>query len=582
MKQWSVARTFLAAGAVVIGIQAVLLATGNSAVLRGTLLDPDCYMHLSRALRLLTEGHWHDTIDPRINAPYGYAIHWTGLFDLLLAAGAAPLTWLGLEPHRALYLWGSAISPVLLVAALAVFAWGTRTRPPGAVFLWLTVLLFTQPQLAGSFIAGRPDHHSLVLGLLMAQLAWAYALFDGRTGPRAAVMAGVLAGIQLATSVEALLTIFFLMAGIVAVWLFFGRRHLKELVLYLAACVVTVLAWLLWERGQYLITPSYERVSVVHLVALSCALAAIAALAVLEARGKLRNNKEKWAAAFGLVGLAAAVTAMVFPDFFLGPWPHLDPVIVAWHKEIGELQPLLPTKPDHIAGFFAQMTAPILSLPLIISGLRRREPVMLLSLIGFVIFGALAMAQMRWSGEVQAVMLLPWTLTTVAIMKSTLALSWRGIQIPLRAFGLSGALLLQMVPSAVAQPQLKGFTVHQQAACNWSGAAAVLSRTVPPHSIVMMPVWYGPEVLWRSELRVIAGPYEMLPALADTATFVNGSEASAHAIMRGRGIGYALVCSADAGRGFGKELAGGKVPSWLARAPLDGAPPEFRLYRLVR
>ena len=92
----------------------------------GILIDPDCYMHLQRALRLMSGGWKLDGFDPRINAPFGYAIHWTGLFDRLLAAGAWPLTWLGIDIRDALYIWGSAISPVLLMLALAVFAAGVR------------------------------------------------------------------------------------------------------------------------------------------------------------------------------------------------------------------------------------------------------------------------------------------------------------------------------------------------------------------------------------------------------------------------------------------------------------------------
>ena len=586
MSTWSFSRTAALAGAVVIAVEAALLATGNSAVLRGVLLDPDCYMHLQRALRLLTAGGWHETLDPRINAPDGFAIHWTALFDMLLVAGAAPLKALGLDAQSALYLWGSAISPVLLIAALAVYAWGVRTRVAGPVFLWLTILIFTQPQLAGVFIAGRPDHHSLVLGLMLGQLAWATALFDGRTGPRWAVAAGVMAGLQLATSVEALLTILLLSAAIAAAWLFYGRKHLRSLALYLVAAALTVVAWLLWERGRFLITPAYDRVSIVHVIALTSGAVAIAAVALAEARGLLTGMGRKLAA-LGLAALfAAGIVAASYPDFFLGPWPHLDPVIVAWHKEIGELQPLAPLNLKGLAAFFTQMTAPVLALPLVIRRLVRGpeadKPIMLLSLLGFVLFGGLALAQMRWSGEVQAVMLLPWTLTTMAIMQSEVALRLGRSRVPLRAFGLGGALLLQMAPALITPNRAGLPTTHPKGACNWSAAAAALPQSVPDGDIVIAPLWYGPEILWRSNLHIIAGPYEMLPALQDTATFMSGSEAAAHSIVQRRGISHALVCRTDTEAGFGGELAKGVHPAWLAAVPLKNGPAEFRLYQVVR
>lgn len=584
MKEWSILRTAALASAVVIAVEALLLATGNSAVLHGVLLDPDCYMHLQRALRLLTEGGFHETLDPRINAPFGYTIHWTAVFDLLLVAGAAPLRALGLDAHTALYLWGSAISPILLIAALGVFAWGVRPRVAGPVFLWLTVLIFTQPQFSGSFIVGRPDHHSLVLGLMLAQLAWAYALFDGRAGPRWAVAAGILAGLQLATSVEALLTILLLSAAISAAWLFHGRRPLRELALYLGAATLTVVAWLLWERGRFLITPAYDRVSVAHVIALASGALAIATMALAEARGRIATTPQKLVALGLAVLFAGGVMAMTYPDFFLGPWPHLDPVIVAWHRQIGELQPLAFGSWFGLAAFLAQMTGSVLSLPLIVSRLVRGpdadKPVMLLSLFGFALFGGLALVQMRWSGETQAVMLLPWTLTTVAIMESKIRLG----PVPLRALGLAAALLIQMLPTMATQSQkgIESFTTHPQSVCNWSAAARVLQQSVPGKAIVMAPVWYGPEILWRSNLRVVGGPYEILPAIKDTALFLQGSEMAARQITLRRGIAYALVCQHDDWPGFGGDLAVGRHPAWLKSAPLKNGPQEFRLYQVVR
>lgn len=583
MSTRSVARAAFYAGAVVVAVQAALLATSNNAVLHGTPVGPDSYMHLHRALRLMAGGHWHEILDPRINAPYGFAIHWTALFDMLLAGGAAPLTWFGYDQQTALFIWGSAVSPVLLIAALATLAWGVGPRVQRAMFLWLTVLLVTQPQLWTLFIAGRADHHSLVIGLLIAQLAWAYALFDGRVGPRWAVAAGVLAGLQLSTSVEALLTILLLSGAITAAWLFFGRRLMKDLALYLGACVVTIFAWLIWERGLYLITPVYDRVSVVHLVALGSGCVAIAVLWLLEWRG-MRNERKPQALA---IACAVAVTASIFPAFFLGPWPHLDPVIVTWHRQIAELQPLAPTSPDRLAGFFAQMTAPVLALPMVIGRLLRGpdkdRPVMLLSLMGFVLFGGLAMVQMRWAGETQAVMLVPWTLTTVAIMKSTIAIGMGSIRVPLRGLVLSGALLLQLLATGLDQSNFSFETgiAHAAAPCRWNEAATVLPRSASANSIVMAPLWYGPAILWRSDLRVIAGPYEMLPALADTARFFDGSEEAARAVVRRRRISYVLICASDLGHGFGGTLAEGAAPRWMKPVRLDGGPAEFRLYRVA-
>lgn len=586
MKPWSVPRTAALAGAVVLAIEALLLATGNGAVLRGTLLDPDCYMHLQRALALMNGADWHGTLDPRINAPYGYTIHWTYLFDLLLVAGATPLRWAGLDAHTALYVWGSAISPLLLVGALGIFAWGVKNQIRGAAFLWLTVLVFTQPQLSGSFLAGRPDHHSLVLGLMLAQLAWAYAVFENRAGPRWAVAAGVLAGLQLVASVEALLTIAVIAAGLFLTWLFVGARTLRVLTLYFCAIFCTVLFWLVWEDGRFLVEATYDRVSIAHAVVLAGAAVAAAAVAWFDQRRPQSPRGQKFGVLAAAAGFIVIVTLLTYPDFFRGPWPNLDPVIVAWHQEITELQPLTPLSWKGLAGFLAQMTAPLLALPLVLYRLVKGAPsdraVMLFSLLGFGVFFVLSLVQMRWSGELQAVMLLPWTLTTITIMQSEIALRLGNIRMPLRTFALSAALLLQVLPALAAQRQtgLESFTAHPKGACDWSGAARALSASLPGKAIVMAPVWYGPEILWRSDARIIAGPYEMLPALKDTAAFWKGSAGEALAIVRRRGITHALACRFDTAPGFGGVLASGRAPHWAKPVPFKGGPGEFLLYRL--
>src|SRR5215469_8372388 len=192
---WPLWRTALGIALMVAAIETVFLFTGASGVRHGVLIDADCFMHLERAYRLITGGWQGGGFDPRLNAPFGYAIHWTVLFDALLAAGAAPPNWLGVELHQALYLWGSLISPLLLVLALAVFAWGARPWVQGPSFFWLTLLFFTQPQLSGSFLIGRADHHSLILGLMLAQLAWLYAAMDGRAGEGAALAIAFAAGV---------------------------------------------------------------------------------------------------------------------------------------------------------------------------------------------------------------------------------------------------------------------------------------------------------------------------------------------------------------------------------------------------
>jgi hypothetical protein len=578
-KSWPFWRTACLAALVAAAIEIALLLTGNKAVLHGTLFDPDCYMHLQRAYRMMSEGLWRALPDPRVNAPYGYSTHWTALFDLMLVAGAEPLRLPGLDAHSALYVWGSAISPLLLMIGLVPFAWGVRPWVSGSSFIWLTVLLFTQPQFAGSFLAGRPDHHSLVMLLLMAQLAWLYAFLGGRAGLRVALAAGVVAGLQMCTSVEALLTV--LMAAIVLVvaWALLGRDGLKPFVVYLFGCVVTMAAWTAWQGGLF--EPFYDRVSIVHIVALASGMVCFGILVLADrliGTGKLSRLCACAAAAC----VSAAVTAWFFPDFFLGPWPHLDPAVVAWHRTISELQPLFPSDASHAAQFLAQFTGPVLALPLVIHQLIRGDDkrFLLVSLVGFVLFGVVALAQMRWSAEVQAAMLLPWALTTERIMKSQAALVLGSLRLPLRSFALAGALLLQVTPAAFAQSAATHKLLAAVGAdCPWTQAIEALPQD-RPGAIVFTDVWHGPEILWRTNLRVVGAPYEIAPALIDTQRFFSGEEAEAKAIIARREVSLVLICSQETASGFVSELGRGAYPDWLAPAELPHGLSAFRLYRV--
>jgi len=564
---WPLARTLFCTAVLVAAIEILLLFTGASGVRHGILIDPDCYMHLQRAYRLMTGGWQSGNFDPRVNAPFGYAIHWTALFDGLLAAGAWPLVWMGVSLHQALYLWGSMISPLLLAVALGVLAWGARPWMQGPAFLWLAVLLFTQPLLSGAFLVGRADHHSLILGLLLLQLAWLYAALDGRAGEgwaaaAIAFLAGIGAGVALCTTVEGLLTLLLVSLVLAIAWVWSSDAALKLLAAYWAGSLAMTSVWLMLTRGAMLFQPAYDRVSIVHAAVLATGLVAIG-LAGLLARRLARPT------ALMIAGACAALAiAALYPDFFLGPWPHLDPAVKAWHRQIGELQPLVPDNSTHLGAFLAEFASALIALPLVVQRLHRgtvseRGP-MLAAACGFCLFGGLALAQSRWSAELQAVMLLPFAMTTRRIMQSNFALVFGGHRLPLRSAMLAAALLVQLAPEAFARNQ----PVRAPAlACNWTDAARALAKIQPQRGTVMTELWAGPEILWRTGFFVVGAPYEIAPAIADSARFESGTT-EARQILARRRIDYVLTCGTRADARA------------LDLVPLHFAAPGFQLYRV--
>ena len=583
---WSFART---AGLVALMVSAVetLLLAGSPKVLLGYVFDPDCYMHLQRAYRLMTVGDWRTLTDIRVNAPFGYTIHWTVFFDSLLVAGAMPFRGLlGWDAHHALLVWGSVISPLLFIAGLVTLLRAVRHWLPGGSQLFLVALAFTQPQFAGSFLVGRPDHHSLIMALILAQLAWLYAWLSGRLDVKWALLAGVAAGLEMCTSVEALLTILWVGAALGLAWSVYRAPVLKGFAWYLLGCVGTIAIWLGLSRGSQFFEIAYDRVSFVQLVALGSG--AVAFLAVSARHGdnpapaSLGARLAPWLAA---AGFSAIVTAIWFPDFFLGPWPHPAAAIVAWHKTVNEIQPLLPTSPTQLGLFLGQFTAALASIPLMVhllrKGPREQRLAMLVSLVGLVLFGAVALAQMRWAAEAQAMTLLPWTLTALRIMQSDIALPVGMRRIPIRSVVLLALLVLPILVAIPAQRAAarSGGGVSADRSCGWDQASQVLkpyqSGKTP---IVLAPVWYGPEILWRTSFRVVGVPYEMPSAMADTQDFFR-DETAAKRLATVRRVDFVLICGSDSSGPFGMGLERGQHPGWLK--PLQTGGSGFRLYRVA-
>ncbi|MBF0394854.1 MAG: hypothetical protein HQL38_19435, partial [Alphaproteobacteria bacterium] len=227
-------RTLLLAAMMVVAFQVVLAVSGASPVLDGRLLDPDCYMRLTRVAWLLDAGDWWDPLMPRSNAPYGEALHWTRPLDLLLAAGAWPLTpLLGLK--RALFVWGSLIAPLALLAALPALSWASRPFLDDRGFLLACGLLLVQPQLSAVFMVGRPDHHALIALAFLIQMAAVVRLCLGDGGRRAALVAGAAGGLGVWVGVESMIAQLFLAAALAVPWIREGGAWAGRLALALAA-----------------------------------------------------------------------------------------------------------------------------------------------------------------------------------------------------------------------------------------------------------------------------------------------------------------------------------------------------------
>lgn len=554
----------------VVASQGLKVWTGHPALLDGQLFDPDCYLHLERALQMIEGGLWRLPLDPRIDAPQGGVLHWTSLFDLILVAGAKTLALFGLPVRDALTWWGSAVSPLLLLASLPVLLWGLRPLVDGRLALLAVVLLMLQGQAAGAFLVGRPDHQSLLMACFLVQLGCAAAVVDGRAGMRAAVVAGITQGLALWCSVEGLLFVAVFSLPLALAWAADGRPVLNLLRGYAAAALVVLLAalWLEQPAGPLLV--AHARPSLVHALALAGGLAALLLIWPLE--GRLSSPRARLAALAVLTVLAVLPVAVVFPDFLRGPWGHLDPVLAEWHRDVEELQPLLPTSRLGALRFLSQFVLPLTAAGFLALRLRHcppREKWLLTPLVlAAALFFILALIQGRWAAYVQLALLVPAALA--------LRMLWR-CRPMVRTPAMTALLSLQIIAgtTASAAPQTAG----GGAACDWTAAARQLGTEPGNGRIVLTDLYAGPEILWRSGYRVVAGPYELADAIRDTLTFMRGDAFAATSVLHRRHIDEVLLCrtDTDASGELAAALRQGAAPAGYLPLP---APPGFARYQV--
>lgn len=556
---------------ILVNAQWVMILGGRAPVLDGRLFDPDCYMHLQRALQMMEGGLWRLPQDWRVDAPFGGVMHWTSLFDLLLVLGGKALALTGMPARDALFWWGNLISPLLLVPALPVLNWGFRPLLGDRLLPLALLLLLLQGQSSAAFQLGRPDHQSLLMACFLVQLGCAAAMIDCRGDARAALVSGLAQGVALWCSVEGLLFVVVTAVPLAMAWVQDGRPTLRLLRLYAFAALAVVLLALAYERPDGALAVTQARLSQVHALALAGGLGALLLAWPLEKR--LQSPRGRLALLAAVAAFALAPVATFFPDFLRGPWGRLDPALSHWHGEVRELQPLLPTSWPRLLLFLSQFAIPLAALPLLLMRLwrgDRREIRLLLPLaICVALFWALALMQGRWVAYVQLALLVPGALTVRWL--------WTQHQ-RLRVPAFAAVLALQIGATALLRSAQAAGT--DAPACDWSAAARMLAGEPGGGTIVMTDLYAGPEILWRSQYRVVAGPYELAAAIRDTFTFMQGDPAAATAVLERRGIGQILLCRGDrsADGPLATALRGPSPPAGFAPLP---APDGFVRYQVI-
>ena len=248
-----------------IVIQIGMIVKGTAPVFDGVLIDPDGYMRLGRVFRLWETGAWFAPVEPRINPPGGFAPHWTRPLDALLLTGA----WLA-EPffgiERGLFWAGAVLSPVLQVVSLFALIWAAVPVLPRLWRCFLAFFFVSQPGLFAMFVAGRPDHHGLLILLFIVWMGLTIRLLADPDRWRTAVWAGAVSALAIWVSVESVLVALLSIAGLGLFWLLGERRLARVNLIYGAAILAALVAAVLLERGAGMLSETeIDRISIAHL-----------------------------------------------------------------------------------------------------------------------------------------------------------------------------------------------------------------------------------------------------------------------------------------------------------------------------
>lgn len=556
------------------------------AVWSGEMVDNDSLMRLQRVLDLHAGGGWFDPVFRGADAPFGFAMHWTRPLDALLYAGAVVLAPLTGAFRSALVIWGSVISPLLLLSTLVVLSWGLRPVFGRWAILPATGLLLIQPQLHMIYVAGRPDHHSL-MGLLFAVLlAVLLRAAAGRTDRRHAWAAGLAAALSLWVSTESLVACGWAGAVYGLSWVWDGsEERRRDLAGFAAALAVGVLLALLLEHapGAWT-TPLYDRLSVVHLVLAAATAVPLIALsrAAVQPSGRLGRLVLLLLLA-GALPMVVMLTA--YPAFFAGPLAAVPPDEAAWQLDnIGEVTPLLPGNRAALPPFLFQLGLTCVSLAGLVlmlwRGTASERRAALVCLLGLLAYLPLALAMMRWASYTQVLAVVPLLYLGQRVMQGP-----PGLRVAVVGALVGGpyvAAALVTVPPAAARPA---------ATCDWAAVQRVLvaQSRGRDDDILYTYVFVGPGILWTTGYRVVGAPYFHNTGVMETqAAFSAMDDAPLRAAMVRRGATWLLVCGAEAegrlyhakdGESLHDRLVRGVAPDWLRPVAL---PPELEPFRLYR
>ncbi|MBN8531605.1 MAG: hypothetical protein J0L97_07085 [Alphaproteobacteria bacterium] len=550
--------------------------------------DMDAWLRLTIVTQLYETGDWFNHKIDRYGVPDALETPWTRPLDMLLLAGALPLS--AFMPFKeALFLWATWLNPVLLsLSLLPLAAIARRLNLSALSILGCALLFILSPFTQDSFAPGRADHHGL---LACCFLFWLRFLCDAGVR-KYDLLAGMALALGLWISPE------FLVAGVAGLfwlgarWLKRGDRNLMQALARICAsataCAALFLTLEYGARGWGVL--AYDTISPVHVAVLAAGLA--------WGRGMLRLPKPsiraRLLAALTAVPLGGALLA-IFPGLLHGPASAAD-ALAWWHTRTYTPE-AAPMRQLGDAPFVMFVTSCALAAIGWLAAMRDsayRTGWLLIGLMA-ALFAALALSMLRWHAYAVPVLALCIAGGLEACRRHVPG-GW-AVRQP-TAFALLVLCLMAGVaaahvfaPGAPARPE-----AVRQAACRTQGLLAIRRNDFPPgnHVILTLPFMLSTQVpFWTPHASALTWDYHRrADGLIDLSTVTYAQTAEeAREVLRRHRVTLLMVCDAlfvpyadpqqkgqKPPRPFLDKLFASDIPSWMTLLPRTQAQAQAGYY----
>jgi len=571
----------------------VRLFLDRASLFRGELKGNDDHMRMVQIRDWLGGQNWFDLYQYRLNPSDPLLSHWSRLTDILVGVPIWILSPI-LGQKNAELITVIAFPSILLLVFLYLIIALTRELKRGTsvplAAAFMTALSFAT---IAQFDLGRIDHHGLQIAMAVV-CCW--FIIKSRTQNKYAAFAGILAGLGLYVGIESAPYIAAACASIVFVWVLDEERaevRLRFFGLAMAASTMGCLA--LSAPPARWLTPSCDAISVVY-TNLTLSVAVVMWLLSMTSN-KVKSGWSRFIAASILGGACLAVTVLLYPHCFAGPYAEVDPRLVEfWLSNVSEAKPFHTFFLRKPVGGMAMMILPVFAF--IGYGIYHRQTgegfsIAPRSVMIFMITALIAgMVQIRLMGYASS-FAIPF-----AAFLLVASFTWaEKFESPLKRAALRLGFVVLLAPITI--PLLLGFLVPQiptpstddtdKATCIEQPVLSRLKSLTP--GLALTQIDLGAPLLYHAEnLKVTSAPYHRNTDgnLASIDMFF-GDEQTAKSAVSKVNADYVIACRDSnetemivhtQSKGMLARLSMGYVPSWLEVIELEGAE-SLLIYRVV-